>query len=99
MTNVPQACCVASSSFGRPCEIVFAKRNVQETLGWEHVHGQSAMPESHAEFQLFLTLEVELIAMNRYFKDAVKRSYGDRIEIQQANSGLFHGKFANAAEL
>ena len=50
--------------------MLFAERDVQESRGRQHIHGQSAVPQRNAEPQMGLALEVDLVPVDGHLEDA-----------------------------
>ena len=79
--------------------MVFTKIEVQESFSGQDVDGQSAVPQSDAEAQLALALEIELVPVDRDFEDAFEGGFRDELGIQQAHKSFFDGELLEVSAL
>src|SRR5260370_14318058 len=77
---------------GQPGGIFFSENHVQKSFGGQNVDRQSAVPERHAEAQLALAFEVDLIFVDGHFQNAFERRLRDKRGIQKAQAVLLDGE-------
>src|SRR5712664_1947920 len=83
--------------FRQPGRVVFAKQDVQKSRGRQNIHGQSAVPQCHAEPELALPREIDLVFVDGHFEDALERDFRDGLGIQEAHEALLDRESLNVA--
>ena len=57
------------------------------------------MPQRHAEPQLALAFEIDLVLLQGHFQNALERRFRNKFRIQQAHETLFDGELLHVASL
>src|SRR5690242_8129521 len=84
---------------GGPGRVIFAEADVEESFSGEHVDGEAPMPQSDAEAELCLPLEINLVFVDGNFNDAFERSVGNESRIHQTDQCFFNRKLLQMAAI